>query len=238
MLPVEPLERENKCRSLVQESCTRCKMSVQRWIRFQNFRTCLCKHACTNSGCEVQEFCMQETRLWAPRAHEEEARSRFLRTHRHLHCGTKGVEKGSGRRLYSPGASLYKGLVQCTRSGRVRIDDCRIHARLCASHLQGNADLPGTWFKPHCADHLRSFAVTTCLGCRLHVRHRVHLVIPHARSRASLQHPVSAFVLESRSQDRRGCASARETLGWPTWRRVHEPGMRGQPRRSSSLPLN
>jgi len=156
MLPVEPLERENKCRSLVQESCTRCKMSAHRWIRFQNFRACLCKLACTNSGCEVQEFCMQETRLWTPRAHEEEARPRFLRTHRHLHCGTKGVEKGSGRRLYSPGASLYKGLVQCTRSGRVRIDDCRIHARLCASHLQGNADLPGTWFKPHCAGRGRS----------------------------------------------------------------------------------
>jgi len=94
---------------------------------------------------------MQETRLWTPRAHEEEARYSFLRTHRHLHCGTKGVEKGSGRRLYSPGESLYKGLVQRTRSGSVRIDDCRIPARLCASHLQGNADLPGTWFKPHCA---------------------------------------------------------------------------------------
>ena len=63
MLPVEPLVRENKCRSLVQESCTRCKKSAQRWIRFQNFRTCSCKHACTNSGCEVQEICMQETRL-------------------------------------------------------------------------------------------------------------------------------------------------------------------------------
>jgi len=109
----------------------------------------------TLSGCEVQEFCVQETRLWTPRAHEEEARSRFLRTHRHLHCGTKGVEKGSGRRLDSPGTSLYKGLVQCTRSGRVRIDDCRIPARLCASHLQGNADLPGTWFKPHCAAIVR-----------------------------------------------------------------------------------
>jgi len=104
-----------------------------------------------NSVCEVQEFCTQETRLWAPRAHEEEARSRVFHTHRHLHCGTKGVEKGSGQRLYSPGASLYKGSVQRTRSGRVRIDDCRISARLCASHLHGNADLPGTWFKPHCA---------------------------------------------------------------------------------------
>jgi len=155
MLPVGPLERENKCRSLVQESCTRCKKSAQRWFRFQNFRTCLCKHACTNSGCEVQEFCMQETRLRTPRAHEEEARSRFLRTHRDPHCCTKGVEEGSGRRLYSPEASLYKGLVQRTRSGRVRIDSCRIPARLCASHLQGNADLPGTWFKPHCADSVQ-----------------------------------------------------------------------------------
>jgi len=115
---------------------------------------------------------MQETRLWTPRAHEEEARSRFLRTHRHLHCGTKGVEKGSGRRLYSPRASPYKGLVQRTRSGRVRIGDCRIPARVCASHLQRNTDLPGTWFKPHCAgadwEHYCNSWSAGFLGERLH----------------------------------------------------------------------
>jgi len=149
----------------VQEFCTAAPTRAQKMhhvfgisayqrIKIQNFCTCLCKRACMNSVCEVQEFCTQETRLWAPRAHEEEARSRVFHTHRYLHCGTKGVEKGSGQRLYSPGASLYKGSVQRTRSGRVRIDDCRISARLCASHLHGNADLPGTWFKPHCAGYV------------------------------------------------------------------------------------